>query len=354
MTNDRRAGRLVQEAIDQLALSMNGLVVLTEAATGPYAVTAAIAAAAGAEAILAVARDSLWGTAADAVSATRAMVRSCARHDDLTIVNEMSADVLRAADVVTNLGFVRPLDEVRVGHLKATSVVSLMCEPWEVRPEDVDVRACVRRGIVVIGTNESSPGWPVFAYSGPLAMYMLFEAGIEIFRSRIAVLGRDRFAPEIAKALRRAGASVRVDRRFTRASSRAAVRGADAIVVADYASDEVLVGREGLLKTNDLLEVAPDASIIQFAGGLDEQELRKNGFNVWPTPAVPPRRMSRTFAALGLKPVIELHAAGLRVGEAAARLRLQGVPAADAIDAVCRDLPIALPATNDASMVVGS
>ena len=352
MLNSRRTARLIRETIEQLELDLSGLSVLTEAATGHYAVTAAIAVAARADRVFAVARDSAWGPAIDAAGATRDMVLSSALKDNLTIVDEASPDVLSVADVVTNLGFVRPLDEERIKHLKPTAVVSLMCEPWEVRPGDVDVSACSRRGIAVLGTNESTPGWPLFAYSGPLAVQMLLEAGIEVLGTRVTVLGRDRFAPEIAKGLRRAGAVVRVDRRLTRSSSHAAVRGAEAIVVADYASDDVIVGASGLITTLDLARLAPDATIVQFAGGVDDEHLRSNGHHVWPSPVVPPRRMSRTFAALGPKPVIQLHAAGLRVGEAVARLRLQGVPPDDAVDVVCRDLPIASPVARATSTPV--
>ncbi len=354
MPNELRARRLVREAVGQLQLDLRGLVVLTEAATGHYSVTAAIAAVAGADQVFAVARDSVWGTATDAGVATRAMVLACADRDRLTIVEETSPEVLRAADLVTNLGFVRPINAERVSAIKPTAVVSLMCEPWEVRPGDVDLEACARRGIVVLGTNESSREWPVFSYSGPLAARMLFDAGIEVLGSRIAVLGRDKFAPVIARWLRRAGALVKVDRRLSRTTSRAAMRQADAVIVADYSSDQTILGEHGLVKTSDLAELAPHATIVQFAGGVDEPDLRRNGFDVWPTPVVPPRRMSRTFSALGLKPVIELHAAGLRVGEAAARMRLRGVPAVETVEAVCQDLPLALPAQPGTSVPVGS
>ena len=46
MLNSRRTARLIRETIEQLELDLSGLSVLTEAATGHYAVTAAIAAGA--------------------------------------------------------------------------------------------------------------------------------------------------------------------------------------------------------------------------------------------------------------------------------------------------------------------
>ena len=342
MTN-RRVARLIRESVGQLQLDLAGLVVLTEAATGHYAVTAAVAVAAGAGKVYAVASDSPWGTAEDAARETQALAREVATAAEPTIITAVPADVLGTVDVITNLGFVRPIDAECVAHLKPTAVVSLMCEPWEVRPLDVDIEACLRRGIVVLGTNESTPDWPVFSYSGALALRMLFEAGLEVLGSRVAVLGRDKFAPVIAEALRGAGAHVSIDRELNPASSRIAMHGADAIIVADYASDEVILGGSGLVPAPIVADAAPDAVIVQFAGAVDERTLRAEGLVVWPSPPVPARRMARTFAALGAKPVIQLHAAGLRVGEAAARLQLRGEGMDDVIEKVCRDLSLAMP-----------
>lgn len=353
MKQARRVARLIRESIEQLALDLTGIVVLTEAATGHYALTAPLAAAAGADMVFAVAGDSAWGTAADAASATRAAAEATGVTRNITVIDHAASDALGIADLVTNLGFVRPLDARRIGQLKPTAVVSLMCEPWEVRPSDVDVEACIERGIVVLGTNEHAPEWPVFSYSGPLAVRMLLDAGFEVLGTRVTILGRDSFASVIGKSLRAAGARVRIDRQLTRTSTRTAASAADAIIVADYASTEVIVGPDGLVRTRDLLEVAPDAAIIQFAGAVDDADLRASGFPVWPDPVVPPRRMSRTFAALGPKPVIQLHAAGLRVGEAATRLRQAGISPGETIEAVCRDLPLALPPAGHSSTVSG-
>jgi hypothetical protein len=99
---------------------------------------------------------------------------------------------------------------------------------------------------------------------------------------------------------------------------------ADAILVADYSRTSCMIGVDGV-PVDLVARCAPAALIVQLAGGIDEQSLRKFGFAVWPDPTVPPRRMSRTFAALGSRPVIELHAAGLRVGELCARARIAGM-----------------------------
>jgi len=48
---------------------------------------------------------------------------------------------------------------------------------------------------------------------------------------------------------------------------------------------------------------------------LDVAALRRHGVAVYPGEDLPSRRMAHTLAALGPRPVIELHTAGLKVGE---------------------------------------
>ena len=61
------------------------------------------------------------------------------------------------------------------------------------------------------------------------------------------------------------------------------------------------------------------------------EELRDAGLTVLPPRDPGPKRMALTLAELGPRPVIELHAAGLKVGEIAVR-RSRGEPGRPAAD----------------------
>ena len=67
------------------------------------------------------------------------------------ILNDRSDSVIAGADIVTNLGFVRPIDEPLLSKLGPQAVVSLMWETWEHRPEELDRDACKRLGIANTG-----------------------------------------------------------------------------------------------------------------------------------------------------------------------------------------------------------
>jgi hypothetical protein len=60
---------------------------------------------------------------------------------------------------------------------------------------------------------------------------------------------------------------------------------------------------------------------------------------VVPEAIAPPGTMSYSPAVLGPRPVLELTAAGLKVGEVAARARLAGLDVAEATRVALRDSP---------------
>ena len=161
---------------------------LTEAATGSYAVTAAIAALGGAGRVYAVSRDSEYGSAADAEHQTLRMARACGTKEPVHVIGDLDEAVVRDSDVITNLGFVRPIDARAAAWMKTTAVVALMCESWELRPRDVDIDACRAHEILLLATNEHDVSFPLFRYCGPLAVRMLSDAGFEVPGTRVAVM----------------------------------------------------------------------------------------------------------------------------------------------------------------------
>jgi len=82
--------------------------------------------------------------------------------------------------------------------------------------------------------------------------------------------------------------------------------------------------------------------VIAFAGGVDATALGRVGLQCIPREGSAPRRMGRTLADLGPRPVVDLHAAGLKVGAAAARGRRAGLTGGALAEYVCRLAPAAV------------
>jgi hypothetical protein len=63
-----------------------------------------------------------------------------------------------------------------------------MWEGWEFRSEDLDLLACQRRGIPVVGTNEAHPALRIFDYLGMVVVKLIYEVEIEVMRSSIGLI----------------------------------------------------------------------------------------------------------------------------------------------------------------------
>jgi len=283
--------------------------VLTEAATNIFACTAVIARSAGAR-VLAIARDSPYGTTGEAQNAVRHLAQICGT-GDIEFVSKDSSTI-ELADIVTNLGFVRPIDAAFVAAMKQESVISYMCEAWEFRPGDVDLDACRLRGIPVVTVNESASMINIFSQVGILAVKMILNLGLEIYSNRILVYSPDDFGPPIAGVLKNLGAEV-----WLRTSPMEPFPGAlDLVLIADYKNQAPLL-------CPSHLEYSPDVKVLQFCGGVNYASLVEKGIRVFPESPLQAYRMAATLAYLGPRPVIDLHTAGLKAGQVAWECRTQ-------------------------------
>ena len=345
--NIKRIEKLISDAIDTYNLDLSGLTVFTEAASGNYVVTPLIAALAGADRVYAITRNSKYDKAVDVRNFTLELAQKWGVGDRIEVISDKIPSILSQIDIVTNLGFVRPIDKNMIAHLKPTAVLSLMWETWEFREADLDLSECRRVGIMVLGTNERTMGLDLFTYVGYLAVKLAFELEIEIYRSKVVVIGSGLFGESSARAFDKleadikyinfsAGASLQIE------SAKSTLRDADLIVLVEHHSPTCLIGREGQITVDELLALSPHLSIVHIAGNINREEIDSAAIPCIPQKSAAPGYMSVTTDYLGPKPVIALHTAGLKVGEAMARVRLAGLNPIEAEKKVLRDLPFAM------------
>jgi hypothetical protein len=242
------------------------------------------------------------------------------------------------ADIITNLGFVRPLDACFLRHLKWNAVIPLMFESWEYREDDLNLIECRKLGIPVLGTNEHHPDLRTFEYIGLLAMKLLFEIGIEVFHSNIIVMGSGEFAKQIILSLRAANAVVTFlptekESHLSHLVSKSAwqaLKEAEALVIVEHQNYNMLISKDGVIKAEELCAINPLLVVVHICGGVDQDALEAVHLRYHPTRFAPPGNMSTTTDYLGPKPLIDLHTAGLKVGEELARARAKGLSGQEA------------------------
>lgn len=187
---DLSAKRLVDTAkacLDAFSLNLKDAVVLTEAATGNYAVTPVMAAAAGAT-VHAIANDSHYGSQEQAIMAVEQLAERFNISAPITFHKTRSGIPLHKVDIITNTGFVRPIDKALIACLPPSAAVSLMWEPWEWRKEEVNLQACAEQGLIVYGTDESDVRVRTIEYLGFAVLRLLLENGFSPLSTKLALI----------------------------------------------------------------------------------------------------------------------------------------------------------------------
>ncbi|MHA3774173.1 hypothetical protein ACXR0O_21805 [Verrucomicrobiota bacterium sgz303538] len=299
----------MRNAIAETGLDLSGVTVLTEAASGSYVVTPVIAALSNARHVYAVTRSSSYGSAAEIIEQTMNLASMAGVADRITISEEVPFHALPDVNLVTNSGHLRPITSHIINRLATPAVIALMFESWEFRPHDLDVSACRQRGVAVVGVNEHHPAVDVFSYLGPLAVKLLHDAGLPVYRNRIGVLCDNQFDEPIMRALSGIGAEAHcltTAERLQRDSW-------DAILVAlqPTANPRIGAGEAAYLSSVS----GPGTLVAQFWGDVDRDALQSANMRVWPP--MPPKRghMAILLSSIGPEPIVRLQTGGLKAAE---------------------------------------
>lgn len=301
----------MQTRIEALGLDLRGLTIVTEAATGAYAVTAPIAAMAGAQ-VHAFTRSTRHGTAAEAAAETLGLAAAAGVADRITVGETLDPAVLAGCDILTNSGHLRPITAEMIALLPPRAVIGLMFEAWEFRGLDLDLAAARARGIRVAAVNERHPDVGVFDFLGPLAVRQLQDAGLDPDGKRVALLCDNPFLPFVYAGLEAAGAHAAV------------AASADDLPAGPF--DAVVVSldpyRNRPLGAHDLRVLArkaPRGKVTQFFGDIDRGAAAETRLALWPPKEPGKGHMGILLNVLGPEPIVRLQAGGLRAAEIAFR-----------------------------------
>jgi hypothetical protein len=338
---------LIDKLIEQVAklqLDLSGRTVLTEAASGAYVVTPVLAALAGAK-VLAYSRTTRYGTVADVFDHTRRVIGTCkARSLDVSLIDELRPEHFAQADVITNSGHLRPLDQDKLQHARDEVVISMMYEAWEWRSADMDIEYIRSRGFRVGAINERHPDIDVFGYLGDMAVRQILDAGVCLYGNRFVLLCNNEFGPYIARVLKKmcSGLAVidldenkhRYDLEaidwiggFPQVRVPAQYRNAQAVVFTAYPFNQSWIGDCGEISTWQIRGQFANPFVIRFAGDVDEASLIQAGISYYPS-SVPSGHMGILPSDIGVDPIIRLQSGGLKVAECilSGRHEYKGVP----------------------------
>jgi hypothetical protein len=346
-----RAKCLIDKIISAYELDLKGMHVLTEVGTNAYLFTSLIAACAGAQVkALSLQNDRLKEEIKEDLA------KACTYFEvQVDLIAEKCDVDYQWADIITNTGSLRPFDRTTLKSLRATAVIPLMWETWEWRPEELDLQACQDSGILCLGTNESSKPLEFGGYLAATVLKLIFELELEVYKTNILLIGSG-LGAVIFDSLKSFSMNVKWVANDSRADCtldhlidfwKSHGSEIDAIIMAEHCTDELILGDGGLVTASDLYEQQPAIRIGVISGNVETTSIIDKNIRVFPKNIKSTGYMSYQPANLGLRAVLELFGAGLRVGEKMAKSRQAGFsPEAAAKKVLCDPLAMDFPSPN--------
>ena len=205
-----------------------------------------------------------------------------------------------------------------------------MYEAWEWRDADLDLQYCKTRGIQIGATNERHEDVDVFNYLGDMAMKLIFDAGITLYKNYFTLICNNDFGPFIAKVISTncAGLAVcdleenkykydglNIDwiGNFPNFETPEKYKKSEAIIFTAYPFDQIWIGNENAsVSIKKITESFEHPYILRYCGDIAEE--CKSEFRVYPE-NVHSGHMGILPSAIGYDPIIRLQSGGLKVGE---------------------------------------
>ncbi|TND06502.1 MAG: hypothetical protein FD123_3540 [Bacteroidetes bacterium] len=339
----QRVLHIARSLVKRLQLNLDGLRVVTECASGSYALTPVMALMAGAK-VYSIGRDTRYGKFSDLSEQVGLLCSEAGLQTQPEFSEKENFTGWPDADIVLNSGMIRPITADVINRMKSTAVIPLMWETWEFRPGEIDLSACRKKNIPVIGTNENYPLADMYKYPGMLAIRLMFDLKIDVANNRIALLGGALTGRLIADTFRKLGLEYAWFTSggkendpdcfsYEQMPAKLKTFEPDVILFAEHHDRRQLFGKEAELGFEKLAQDFPDVRIGHICGNIDADDLQKSGLVFAPEIIAPFGYMSYLPEVLGPKPGMVLSIAGLKVGEIAARARLSGASAEEAIRA---------------------
>lgn len=305
----------IQEIVEDLDLNLSGFNVLTEVGSDMYRYTPIIAQIAGANKVMSWTRDSIHGKAKKIINDCKKIESQIIGYNNKIdfFEGELNIKHLSSADIITNSGFLRPLDSSKLKYVKKDVVIPLMYEKWELRHSDIDINYCKKKNIKVSATNENYHKIQVFEYVGPLALKMCFEAGYEVFNNEIIVWSDDNFGTNIMKTFKLLKPKKLIQTtNFSELINN--IQDIDFIFIADY-DEQRFYNENDFFDLKKIKSKNKKVGIIHLYGGIDYMKIKKLSIPCYPPKSGLPSNMSFQLNHIGINPFVKLIAAGLKVGE---------------------------------------
>jgi hypothetical protein len=302
----------IKNLVSQLNLDLSDKVIITELATNAYFDAALIPLFAGAKKVIYVDNNVSQENRAHTKKKLKEIIELNAITSEVSIreFRPLPEDLMEV-NILCNTGALRPLSFNLLQHVNPCNVViQLMYDSWEVREEDIDFDYCRSRGIPIVGTSESNLSFDIFYNVAPLIIKMCLEVS-RVYSENIFIFSDDKFGEQTRKALGKLNPKSLIQTTDINVLKEE-IKNVDLLVLCSFKEERLLLGQHGIL---NFIADNPNVKLVHLFGIVDAHYVKSTlNLNVYPDYDGKTRKMSKTFAYIGVEPVIDLFLASYKAG----------------------------------------
>ncbi|HBG50171.1 MAG TPA: hypothetical protein DDW90_11905 [Cyanobacteria bacterium UBA9971] len=319
---------LIKQNIDTFKLNLNNYNVLLPDSPKEPALLAVIAAAAGAKNIYVKTnklpiKDNITKTVTEL------------GFENIKCIDSASQSILSDVNIVVKGGEIDKIDSAFINQLNKKAVITLFPENLDFTDtENIDLEAFNKETASVIGINSEDKNLNLYKYFSHILLKRCYEAGLDVYKSRLLLVGHGGLLDSSLQLLKAVGAivySCNIQVSIDQAFLLKRLPELDAIIVIDYPqASKQLIGSKGVISISDIVDLCPHVKIIHFSGKLEENSLNLGKIKCFPA-KITQNSINLNIRELGENALVEVATACLKVADNLIKSRANSMQINDSV-----------------------
>lgn len=242
--------------------------------------------------------------------------------ENVCLVENLTSEILSEADILIKGGNLYRINDDLISSLKKGCVISVLPERMDFEQvNDIDPESCNINKIPVVVVKSDDETLSLHKYLAHYIVKELYQSGVDIFRSKVMLLGSGKALNEALSILKPIGATVYLADISNPESKEYVLKHLpelDTLIVADF--EQKIQNLHDIISVEDLTITNRDINLVHFAGKLDISALKLAKTNYFPT-KISQSLPNVKLLKLGQKTTVDLITASLKAGELLSKSR---------------------------------
>ena len=239
--------------------------------------------------------------------------------ENIKCVDITTQEVLFGSNIVVKGGEIDKIDGAFINQLNKKRVITLFPENLDFNnTENIDLEACNKERASVVGIDPDDKNLNLYKYFSHIILKRCYEAGIDVYKSRVLLVGHGSLLDSSLQLLKAAGAivySCNIKASLDHAFVLKRFPELDAIIVIDYPQTSMqIIGSKGVISISDIVDLCPNAKIIHICGKLEENSLNFGKIKYFPA-TINSNSINLNIRELGERGLVEIATACLKVAD---------------------------------------